>query len=123
MQLLGTTCPACDAQVRVPPDQVRLYLLQVGDVEPLGGLYLFTCPSCEEVVGRLADNRITEVLLLAGVPVAEVTAAGTPLGDAGVVPRRSHPEDPPGGPPLTHDDLLDLHLLLEQPDWFTLLRG
>jgi hypothetical protein len=27
------------------------------------------------------------------------------------------------GPPLTTDDLLDFHLLLEQPDWFeNLLR-
>jgi hypothetical protein len=30
----------------------------------------------------------------------------------------THPEVVPAGPAFTHDDLLDLHLELESPDWW-----
>ena len=76
-----------------------------------GSCYRFSCPTCTDLVTKPADERIARLLRTGGVPVVEPTHGGT------------HPESPPPGPRLTMDDLLDLHQLLETPDWFRCLEA
>jgi len=67
--------------------------------------YRFRCPGCEETVHRDASPRIVDLLVSAGAPHR----------------RWSWPAElaePHSGPPLTPDDLLDLHVLLEDDTWF-----
>ena len=45
-----------------------------------------------------------------------VCNAVTHVDEAAAAP--GHPEAPPSGPPLTFDDLLDLHFLLDSDHWF-----
>jgi hypothetical protein len=74
------------------------------------GGYRFQCPGCRETVSRTASRRIVDLLLDAGAPSehwewpAELT-------------------ERPDGPPLTPDDLLDLHVLLAREDWFEQLTA
>jgi hypothetical protein len=67
--------------------------------------YRFQCPGCEQVVQREASPRIVDLLVSAGAP-QELWDWPAELAEA-------H-----SGPPLTPDDLLDLHVLLEDDTWF-----
>jgi len=69
------------------------------------GTYTFDCPRCGDVVARDASPRILALLVTAGVH-AEVW-----YQPAEILER-------PDGPPLTADDLLDFHLLLNEDGWF-----
>ncbi len=101
MTTVRAQCPACgDVQLRIDDLTVR-----VCDDHKSPSAYRFTCPGCEQTVEREASPRIVELLVSAGAPhetwnwPAELT-------------------EPRSGPPLTHDDLLDLHVLLEDDTWF-----
>lgn len=114
MTRIRASCPGC-GEVDLRPEEVTLHVVRapdglVGD----GSSYRFECPDCDETVTKPADERIAQLLTTGGVPVEE-EAPGTP---ASRDHRPPHPEQPPPGPPLTPDDLLDLHLLLGQQDWF-----
>lgn len=113
-------CPDCGA-VDLTPAQIRLTVVQRPD-EPVApdSHYTFLCPSCAERVDKPADERVARLLSSGGVAVEVVNAAG--LHARHPAARPHHPEDPPGGPPLDHDDLLDLHLLLDTDDWFERLQ-
>jgi hypothetical protein len=101
MTTVRAQCPAC-GDVRLRIDQLTV---RVCDDAVTPGMYRFRCPACERTVSRDASPRIVELLMSAGAvherwaPPAELT-------------------ERPAGPPLTHDDLLDLHVLLENGDWF-----
>ena len=112
MTRIRASCPSC-GEVDLRPDDVVLHVVRAPDgLVSDGSQYRFQCPSCEDVVAKPADERIAQLLATGGVAVAET--------DADLPP---HPEFPPEGPCFTHDDLLDLHLALDQPDWFAdLLR-
>lgn len=98
MTRIQTTCPSCGARVQVP----------LGDIvvadDDTGPAYVLACPECSDVTVKLIDDTARNLLVAAGAVVSP--------GRAG------HPESPPPGPAFTPDDLLDLHLLLERPDWF-----
>lgn len=113
MTTIRVSCPSCGA-VDLTPADVRLTVVQ-GEGVPVGpeSHYDFHCPSCTERVEKPADERIARLLSTGGVPVEIVEGATAPR----------HPEDPPSGPVLTHDDLLDLHLILEDDDWFDRLAA
>lgn len=70
--------------------------------------YAFVCPDCFELVTKPADQRVIRLLVSGGVP--------TRFWDPPAELLESH-----AGPTLTYDDLLDLHLLLEGPDWWSRL--
>jgi hypothetical protein len=107
---IRATCPSCGEVELRPADVVLRRVTDAdGDVS-VGSCYRFSCPDCTEVVEKPADERIVSLLTTGGVPVEEV---GEPVED-----RPAHPESAPGGPRLTPDDLLDLHLALQQPGWF-----
>jgi predicted RNA-binding Zn-ribbon protein involved in translation (DUF1610 family) len=107
---IRATCPAC-GEVDLQPDDVVLHIVRAPDgVVADGSEYRFLCPSCTDEVAKPADERIAQLLTTGGVHVAEAAPALPP-----------HPEAPLPGPPLTLDDLLDLHLGLERDDWFSSL--
>ena len=68
------------------------------------GTYTFRCPTCHMAVVKNAEPRTVDLLVASGVsystwsPPLELT--------------ESHPDEP-----LTHDDLLDFHALLETDGW------
>jgi hypothetical protein len=120
---IRASCPSC-GEVDLQPMDVTLRVIRRddGNVGP-GSNYRFACPDCEQLVTKPADDRIAQLLTTGGVPVEDREHGRTPhpAGRDAVGP--AHPEAPPAGPPLTHDDLLDLHLLLEHDDWFEMLAS
>jgi predicted RNA-binding Zn-ribbon protein involved in translation (DUF1610 family) len=117
---IRASCPSC-GEVDLQPMDVTLRVIRRddGNVGP-GSNYRFACPDCEQLVTKPADDRIAQLLTTGGVPV-EDRAEGSSHGPS--TTGTPHPEAPPAGPPLTHDDLLDLHLLLEREDWFARLAS
>ncbi|MER3453185.1 MAG: hypothetical protein C4344_05990, partial [Acidimicrobiia bacterium] len=69
------------------------------------GSYHFRCPGCTMVVVKPAEARIVDLLVSAGV---ELRVWHLP----------AELSEPRSGPPITHDDLLDFHALLQSRDWF-----
>jgi len=64
--------------------------------------YKFTCPICQIERIKPADKKITGLLVAAGVEWKEEVVV-------------HHPESPnPDAPPLTINDLIDLHQELEE---------
>lgn len=75
------------------------------------GSYVFRCPECTAPVAHDADGPTVELLVASGCRL-ERWHLPAELGE----PR-------PGGGTFTHDDLIELHDLLEEPGWFAdLLR-
>lgn len=105
MGTFTTTCPCCGG-VTLSAEEIELWVFPDGFADDF---YAFTCPVCGERVTKPATAGTVELLRTGGVePVA---AAG-------------HPEAPPTDlPPLTRQDLLAFHELLQRPDWFELLVG
>lgn len=113
MTRIRATCPSC-GEVELRPDDVVLHrVLDTGGALPAGTCYRFSCPECAGVVEKPADDRIAGLLTSGGVSTEDVVARSSLR-----TPRPIHPELPPDGPPLTLDDLIDLHLALEDPRWF-----
>jgi predicted RNA-binding Zn-ribbon protein involved in translation (DUF1610 family) len=100
---IRATCPACGEVELTPPD-VELHVCTAAE----RSYYAFVCPDCFELVTKPADQRVIRLLVSGGVP--------TRFWDPPAELLESH-----AGPTLTYDDLLDLHLLLEGPDWWSRL--
>lgn len=123
MTRIRATCPSC-GEVELRPDEIELQIVGVDadDVRD-GSMYRFDCPACCDEIAKPADPRIARLLTSGGVPV---TCTGDPELEAMVataMARITHPEGIVVGPPLTSDDLLDLHELLQTPDWFDQLAA
>lgn len=117
MTRIRATCPTC-GEIELRPDDVVLHRILDGTGELLAGTcYRFSCPDCAGVVEKPADDRVAGLLTSGGVPTEDVVT-----GPARTV-RPIHPELPPDGPPLTRDDLLDLHLALADDRWFERLAA
>lgn len=96
MITINTHCPTC-GEISLTPDDIEL---RAGPE----AFYAFGCPQCQRRVRNRADDRVVRLLESAGV---------TPLAGA--------PEGVPADPVFTYDDLLDLHDLLADDDWFSAL--
>ena len=72
------------------------------------GTYVFRCPSCQMSVVKPAEPRIVDMLVASGVQLVEWRLP------AELFERR-------GGDPITHDDLIDFHRLLQDESWFDAL--
>ncbi|HEX2029183.1 MAG TPA: hypothetical protein VHF25_14410 [Nitriliruptorales bacterium] len=112
--IIGSFCRGCNKHVELAAGDI---LLHVDSSQPLGGHYAYLCPHCSDLVVKVADPRVIELLLTSGVQ-----PTGAPMG-ASEARSRPHPESPADGPPLTADDLLDLHLTLQCSDWFERLTS
>jgi len=92
-------CPHC-GDVRLRTHQVTVRVCADDDQ----GSYWFRCPICKTAVAHDARPEIVELLVEAGVRrhvwnrPAELSEVRT-------------------GPPITSDDVLDFHLLLQSDEW------
>jgi ribosomal protein S27AE len=104
MTTIRTTCPRC-GEVDMGPEAISLSVRSGGRE----GSYRFTCPSCADGVEKRADRKIVALLVSAGVdlerrgeePMDELFADEAAL------------EERPTGPPLTADDVIEFHYLLQ----------
>lgn len=103
MRNIAAKCPDC-GEVRLAPEDIRLELATV----PAFTTYAFTCPGCTDVVRKPADIRVVRLLVSGGV---------TP--HVGKIPAEAL--EARNGPPITHDDLLAFHELLDGDDWMSQL--
>lgn len=67
--------------------------------------YVFRCPTCHMSVAKPAEQRIVDLLIASGVELVEWRLPAELF-------------EPRQGQPITHDDLIDFHRLLQSPDWF-----
>jgi hypothetical protein len=74
------------------------------------GTYCFSCPRCRERGVRAAEPRVVELLVTSGVRL-----------ETWSLPAELH--EVRTGPPITHDDLLDFHAILETDDWLETIRS
>lgn len=101
-RMLGN-CPNCG---EIDLDPRDLHLLDTGSLTGERTL-AFRCRRCSLPFRCTVDAPVVQALEREGVPTMPDRRA-----------TRGHPERPPGGPPLTFDDLLDFHALLESDAWF-----
>lgn len=106
MTTIRATCPKC-GEVEMGAQAILLNVRE-SDGE---GTYSFSCPVCDETVEKPADRKVVMLLLSAGVDVSQTAAL------------LQEEEIKPLGPPLTTDDLIDFHFLLEREDWFSRLTA
>jgi hypothetical protein len=104
--IVKTTCERC-GDIELTPSELELRICSTPD----RSVYAFTCPSCAtSVIKPAADPRI--ITLLRSVGVQSV---------GWVIPAEF--DEPREGPAITSDDLIDLMLLLDEPDWFDRLTA
>ncbi|MDX1621419.1 MAG: hypothetical protein R3320_10540 [Nitriliruptorales bacterium] len=101
MPLIRTWCPTCQRSIDVVPDSM---VLLPGSEERMARV-LFACPTCDEGSSFHVDAQLATLLVAGGARVSHHPSLQRPgfHGDA---------------PPLTYDDLLAFHELLQRPDWF-----
>jgi hypothetical protein len=100
MTTIRATCPTC-GEVGLTPGDIEL---RVDHSEATASFYAFTCPTCVVRVSKPADERVVRLLVSGGVDALPLV--------------RVRPSIRTAGPPISHDDLLDFHALLETDDWF-----
>jgi hypothetical protein len=103
MTTIRATCPTC-GEVGLTPEDIELRVADGGDGD---AFYAFTCPTCVDRVRKPADERVVRLLVSGGVEALPFV--------------RLRPSIRTAGPPITHDDLLDFHTLLETDRWFDAL--
>lgn len=105
MARVRTSCPDC-GEVEVRTDDVKVRVC----TDDSRGSYAFRCRHCGLAVAKPADAKVVSLLVSAGTALtmwrlpAELTEVRS-------------------GPPLTHDELLAFHQLLDGDDWFTQLAS
>jgi len=128
MVQIQSTCSTCRADLDLTPADVVLLLPEEVDERPLvaagsdddgedaqprGPRLVHDCPQCGQTTVRVVEWRLARLLIahgVAGLPDLELEPAVEP-----------HPENPPTGPELTVDAVIELHDLLERADWFDAL--
>ena len=104
MTTIRATCPTC-GEVELTPDDIELRVC----THAPASYYQFCCPLCSEDIQKPADDRVVQLLISGGVSAT--------VWELPEEVRESH-----AGPAFTFDDLLDFHLMLQQPDWFDSLK-
>jgi hypothetical protein len=97
-------CPLCTAELTLT---TRKLMVRVDAGTATSGEVLFTCLNCRKTCAVTVDVDAVAALVSAGVTYLSLSQ-----------PRFDHPESRQPGPPLTHDDLLDLHAALDGDAWF-----
>lgn len=104
--IVKSTCGSC-GDVELNPGELELRICSVPD----RSVYAFTCPSCRvSIIKPAGDPRVINLLRSVGVPS---------VGWA--IPAEL--DEVHEGEPINGDDLIDLMLLLEQPDWMDRLSA
>ena len=115
---LSSTLPVDALLLTVAPGEASSAGRELGDdraadADRVAGTVAWTCASCDDLVS--ADLDWAALLTLVSIGATLLEDPDSDEGDA-LLP---HPENPAGGAPLTHDDLLALHELLGSDSWFT----
>jgi hypothetical protein len=98
--VIKASCQECgDVELGVSELRVRVC---TADTQ---GTYVFRCPSCQMSVTKPAEPRIVDLLVASGVELVEWE-----------LPAELY--EAHRGAPITHDDLIDFHRLLQSDDWF-----
>ncbi|MDE3204632.1 MAG: hypothetical protein KGQ66_10450 [Acidobacteriota bacterium] len=66
--------------------------------------YSFVCPGCSLIVNKDANDAVVQSLTSAGARLVQWTMP-------------AELDEPKTGPRISHDDLLEFHLLLESGEW------
>lgn len=103
MTTIEASCPSCGTVERSAND----FELSICSHAP-ASWYAFNCPECEQRIQKPASDKAIELLISEGVKPNYFTMPAEAL--------ETH-----DGPPLTVDDLIELHELLERDDWFDAL--
>jgi hypothetical protein len=104
MTTIRAKCPTC-GDVDVAADSITLELHPTGDQ----GEYSFECSLCESVVTKPASRRTAALLIAAGIDPIET---GTVDAPGSLLPYDDLSPDPLA-PPLSLDDVITFHYLLE----------
>ena len=105
MTTIRASCPSCgDVELTVRDVTVRVCAADNR------GSYAFQCPQCRVAVAKPAEPRIVDLLVSSGVRLS-VWHLPAELGESKT------------GDPISHDDLLDFHHLLDEDDWFERLSA
>ena len=114
MDDVSAICPVCDTTVVLPATAMVLVAEEFSYDCTLGGWAMWACGTCGDWSAVAVDhNQFAALRALGGC----VDGAGHPAW-----PPTTHGR-PAQRAPITLDDLIELHQLLERPDWFdTLLR-
>ena len=98
--IVRATCPTC-GDVELKPADLELRICST----PAFSIYVFSCTTCDTLVAKpAADHRIVTLLSSVGVPMVRWDLP-------------AELEETHEGPPLSLDDLIDLRLALETPDF------
>ena len=97
-------CSECAAEVTLA---ARRLLVRLDAQSATSGEVVFTCLMCGATNALELDVDAVALLVSGGVTFLSLSE-----------PVEEHPESPPEGPPLTADDVLDLHAELDSDDWF-----
>jgi predicted RNA-binding Zn-ribbon protein involved in translation (DUF1610 family) len=103
--IVKATCPDCgDVELTLADLLLRVCM------DDGSGAYSFTCPDCALRVSKTAEPVVVEVLLASDVAF-----------EAWCLPAELN--ERPGGPRITHDDVLEFHVLLQDAEWFARLAA
>jgi predicted RNA-binding Zn-ribbon protein involved in translation (DUF1610 family) len=111
MTTIRTTCPRC-GEVDMSPESI---LLSIRDRAGEGS-YRFSCPTCMNTIEKPADRKVVALLLSAGV---ELAGEGAEELEPQAPRAPESPERHRPGPPLTVDDLITFHFLLQNDQQFS----
>jgi hypothetical protein len=114
MLTICTSCSGCGAELELPLSWIVVGLPAAPDDDARGEV-LHGCPDCPSVSRMLVASRD-----LARLVAAQVSAL--PSYDLESL-HPPHPEQSAGGPPLTYDDLLELHRELAADSWLDAVSG
>jgi hypothetical protein len=100
MSAIRTMCPHCMSPVDL--DSPEILLLPAPPPEPSGS-YAYSCGCCQQVTVAPLSPSAFALLVSADIDARQRTAT-------------------PPAHPLTVDDLIDFHRLLDTHDWFSRLQ-
>jgi hypothetical protein len=105
MATIRATCGDCgDVELTSAEVSVRVC------TDDNSGSYTFRCPQCTMAVVKAAEPRIVELLVASGV---RMNTWSMPL----------ELTEPRAGSPISHDDLLDFHEMLQDDSWIDRFGG
>ncbi len=96
---IRASCPTC-GDVELTTRDVSVQVCSTNNQ----GSYAFRCPHCRLAVSKPAEARIVDLLVSSGVRLT-------------VWHRPAELEERREGDPITYDDLLEFHFLLQQEGW------
>lgn len=97
--MIRASCPTC-GDVELTTRDVRVLLCST----TYESSYAFQCPSCRVAVAKPAEQRVVDVLLASGITLS-------------VWHLPAELDETHAGPPISYDDLLEFHHLLQQDGW------